>query len=84
MYNWSSWTALQCGMPLQKHLADITKSDDVEQKVVDHYTYVLATDGDLQEPVALGAAAIAGHLGLKKLVVYYDANDAQISGTVSS
>ena len=29
---------------------------------------------------SLGAAAIAGHLGLKKLVVYYDANDAQISG----
>ena len=73
-----------CGYGLCRSLScNITKSDDVEQKVVDHYTYVLATDGDLQEPVALGAAAIAGHLGLKKLVVYYDANDAQISGTVS-
>ena len=76
--------AMGVGMAFaEAYLADITKSDDVEQKVVDHYTYVLATDGDLQEPVALGAAAIAGHLGLKKLVVYYDANDAQISGTVS-
>ena len=44
---------------------------------------MLATDGDLQEPVTLGAAAIAGHLGLNKLIVYYDANDAQISGKVT-
>ena len=60
--------AMGVGMAFaEAYLADITKSDDVEQKVVDHYTYVLATDGDLQEPVALGAAAIAGHLGLKNL-----------------
>ena len=76
--------AMGVGMAFaEAYLSDIIKSDDVERKIVDHYTYVLATDGDLQEPVALGAAAIAGHLGLKKLVVYYDANDAQISGTVS-
>ena len=67
----------------EAYLSEITKLDEEGTKLVDHYTYVLATDGDLQEPVALGAAAIAGHLGLKKLVVYYDANDAQISGKVS-
>ncbi len=50
---------------------------------INHYTYVLATDGDIQEPVAMGAAALAGHLGLNKLIVYYDSNDAQISGKVS-
>ncbi len=49
---------------------------------IDHYTYVLATDGDIQEPVAMGAASLAGHLGLNKLIVYYDSNDAQISGKV--
>lgn len=48
--------------------------------IVDHYTYVLAGDGDLQEPVALGSAAIAGHLGLNKLILYYDRNAVQISG----
>ena len=48
--------------------------------LVDHFTYVLASDGDLQEPVALGSASLAGHLGLSKLIVFYDANSAQISG----
>jgi len=50
--------------------------------VVDHYTYVLHGDGDIQEPVAQGAIALAGHWGLGKLIAYYDANDAQISGKV--
>ena len=76
--------AMGVGMAFaEAYLSEITKLDEEGTKLVDHYTYVLATDGDLQEPVALGAAAIAGHLGLKKLVVYYDANDAQISGKVS-
>ena len=47
---------------------------------MDHFTYVLASDGDLQEPVTLGSASLAGHLGLSKLIVFYDANEAQISG----
>jgi len=51
--------------------------------VVNHYTYVLHGDGDIQEPVAQGAIAIAGHYGLGKLIAYYDSNDAQISGKVS-
>lgn len=67
----------------EAYLNEVTSDKESNQKLIDHFTYVLATDGDLQEPVSLGAAAIAGHLGLKKLVVYYDANDAQISGKVS-
>ena len=50
--------------------------------VVNHYTYVLHGDGDIQEPVAQGSIALAGHWGLGKLIAYYDANDAQISGKV--
>ena len=50
------------------------------QGLVDHFTYVLASDGDLQEPVSLGAASLAGHLELSRLIVFYDANEAQISG----
>ncbi|PTN38252.1 transketolase [Desulfonatronum sp. SC1] len=48
--------------------------------VVDHSTYVLASDGDMQEPVALGAASLAGHWGLGKLIVFYDSNQIQLSG----
>lgn len=50
---------------------------------VNHKVYVLASDGDLQEPVALGTSALAGHLGLDNLVVFYDKNDIQISGKTS-
>ena len=51
--------------------------------VIDHYTYLLHGDGDIQEPVAQGAIALAGHWGWGKLIAFYDANDAQISGRVS-
>ncbi|NOZ03550.1 MAG: transketolase [FCB group bacterium] len=51
--------------------------------LLSHFTYVLAGDGDLQEPVALGAAALAGHWGLSKLIMYYDSNGVQISGNTS-
>ena len=75
--------AMGVGMAFAEAYLNEVTSKEGDQKLVDHFTYVLATDGDLQEPVSLGAASIAGHLGLKKLVVYYDANDAQISGKVS-
>jgi len=77
--------AMGVGMALaEAYLSSLMSNDDKEEiKPIDHFTYILATDGDIQEPVTLGAAAIAGHLGLNKLVVYYDANDAQISGKVS-
>ncbi|WP_419785697.1 transketolase [Pseudodesulfovibrio sp.] len=48
--------------------------------VMNHYTYVLSSDGDLQEPIALGAASLAGLWGLGKLIVYYDSNMIQLAG----
>ena len=51
-------------------------------ELVDHFTYVIAGDGDFQEPIALGAGSMAGHWRLSRLIVYYDSNNAQISGTV--
>ena len=50
--------------------------------LIDHYTYVVAGDGDFQEPIVLGAASMAGHWGLSRLIVFYDSNNAQISGNV--
>jgi transketolase len=52
-------------------------------RVFDHFTYVLASDGDLMEGVQAEAASLAGHLGLGKLIALYDANGVTLSGTTS-
>jgi transketolase len=51
--------------------------------IVDHHTYVLASDGDLMEGVASEACSLAGHLGLGKLIVLYDDNRVSLAGTTN-
>jgi len=53
------------------------------KKVVDHHTYVLASDGDLMEGVSQEAIALAGHWKLNKLIVLYDDNSVSIDGPTS-
>lgn len=74
--------ATSVGMAIaEAHLA--AKFNKADCDVVDHYTYVLCGDGDLQEGVSLEAMSLAGHLQLNKLIVLYDSNDVQLDGDVS-
>ena len=52
-----------------------------KHKIMDHYTYVLAGDGCMQEGVTSEASSLAGHLKLGKLIVYYDSNKITIDGS---
>ena len=64
----------------ERYLAALFEDKIPKQKVVDYYVYCLASEGDLMEGVALEAAAVAGNLGLDRLIVLYDSNDVTLDG----
>ena len=67
------------GMALaERHLAAEFGGD-----IVDHATYVLASDGDLMEGISQEAIALAGHLKLNKMIVLFDDNGISIDGAIS-
>lgn len=63
----------------ERHLA--ARFNTERHDVINHWTWVLASDGDLMEGVHAEAASLAGHLGLGKLVVFWDDNRITIDGT---
>ncbi|RLY78895.1 transketolase, partial [Staphylococcus hominis] len=74
--------AMSVGMALaEAHLGGKFNKDDIN--VVDHYTYVLASDGDLMEGISHEAASFAGHNQLDKLIVLYDSNDISLDGELN-
>jgi transketolase len=52
-------------------------------ELIDHHTYVIASDGDIQEGVGSEVSSLAGHLRLGKLIVFYDNNHIQLAGETS-
>lgn len=66
------------GMALSEaHMSAVFNRD---QKIIDHYTYFICSDGDLMEGVSNEAASFAGHLKLGKLIGFYDDNHITIEG----
>jgi transketolase len=62
----------------ERHLAA-----EFGDEIVNHWTYVLASDGDLMEGISQEAIALAGHLKLNKLVVLFDDNGISIDGPLA-
>ncbi len=70
--------ATAVGMALAERMMNAEFGD-----VVDHHTYVLASDGDLMEGISQESIAIAGHLKLNRLIVLFDDNGISIDGPLS-
>ena len=68
------------GMSVGMAVAESFLRSRLGDELCNHFTYALASDGDLQEPVTLGSAALAGGWGLGRLIVYYDSNKIQLAG----
>jgi transketolase len=61
-------------------LAERMMASKFGEELVDHHTYVIASDGDLMEGISHEAASFAGHLKLSRLIVLYDDNGISIDG----
>jgi transketolase len=70
--------AMSVGMALAERMLAARFGDEL----IDHHTYVIASDGDIQEGVASEACSLAGFLGLGKLIVFFDNNHIQLAGPV--
>jgi len=72
--------SMAVGMAMaEAHLASTFNKDDYN--IIDHYTYVLAGDGDMMEGISNEAVSLAGSLKLNKLIVLYDSNSITIEGS---
>jgi len=65
------------GMAIAEERLRATQGEDL----TNHHTYAFCGDGDLMEGVASEAASLAGHLGLGRLIVFYDDNSITIDGS---
>ncbi|PLX35861.1 MAG: transketolase [Hyphomicrobiales bacterium] len=71
--------ATAVGMALAERIMNANFGDDI----VDHHTYVLASDGDFMEGISQEAISLAGHLRLSRLIVLFDDNQVSIDGPTS-
>ncbi len=67
------------GFAMAEKMAQSKLNSDTA-KIIDHKVYAICGDGDLEEGISYEASALAGHLGLDNLVLFYDSNHITIEG----
>ena len=73
--------AMAVGMAMaERYLGGLLEKELPNQKIINHYTYVLCGDGDLMEGVSYEATSFAGVQKLGKLIILYDSNDICLDG----
>src|SRR5579884_536941 len=75
--------SMSVGLALAERML-AARFNDAGHEIVDHYTFTIASDGDIQEGVASEACSLAGHLGLGRLIAFYDNNHIQLASPVSA
>src|SRR6059036_3452149 len=73
--------AMAAGMALGERML-AARFNDGENDIVGNHTFTIASDGDMQEGVQAEAASLAGHLGLGRLIAFYDNNKIQLASPV--
>jgi len=71
------------GMGVGMAIAEAHLREMIGSELVDHRTYGFVSDGDLMEGISSESASLAGHLGLDRLVYFYDDNKISIDGATS-
>src|SRR5688500_1116251 len=71
--------SMSVGMALAERML-AARFNDAEHRLVDHHTFTIASDGDMQEGIASEASSLAGHLRLGRLIAFYDDNHISIEG----
>jgi transketolase len=75
--------SMSVGLALAEHmLAD--RLNEPGHEIVNHYTFTIASDGDIQEGVNSEASSLAGHLGLGKLIAFFDNNHIQLASPTAA
>ena len=64
------------GLALGERMLNARLGDEV----IDHHTFCIASDGDIQEGISSESGSLAGHLGLGRLIAFYDQNHISIEG----
>jgi transketolase len=74
--------SMSVGLALAEHMLAARFNQDGHE-IVGHFTFTIASDGDVQEGVTSETSSLAGHLGLGRLIAFYDDNKIQLAGPTS-